>query len=53
MAKTCPKIADIGDFWTRFCHIWVFYRPSSGKMTSYSYRAGHKLHNEWSYIKIG
>ena len=51
-AKTCPKIADVGNFRTRFCHIWVFYRPPSGKMTSYSCRGGPKLWFAWSYIKI-
>ena len=23
MAKMCPKIADIGNFWTHFCNFWV------------------------------
>ena len=29
------------------------YRPPSGKILSYSCRGGHKLQNEWCYIKIG
>ena len=43
------KTADIGDFGM----FLASYRPPSGKIISYSCRGGHKLRNEWSYIKIG
>ena len=36
-----------------FGMFFASYRPPSGKFISYSCRGGHKLQNEWSYIKIG
>ena len=41
-----PTSAIFGTF-------FASYRPPSGKIFSYSCRGGHKLRNEWSYIKIG
>ena len=43
------KNADVGDF----RHVFASYRPPSGNLSSDSCRGGHKLRNEWSYIKIG
>ena len=40
-----PTLAIFGTF-------FASYRPPSGKIISYSCRGGHKLRNEWSYIKI-
>ena len=44
-----PKLPTLTIFGTFFAS----YRPPSGKIISYSCRGGHKLRNEWSYIKIG
>ena len=41
--------ADFDNFGTFFAS----YRPPSGNLSSDSCRGGHKLRNEWSYIKIG
>ena len=41
-----PTSAIFGTF-------FASYRPPSGKIISYACRGGHKLQNEWSYIKIG
>ena len=47
-AKTCRK----SPMSARFCHFKTPYRLSSGNITSYSCRGGHKLRFAWSYIKI-
>ena len=36
-----------------FSTFFASYRPSSGKIIADCCRGGHKLRNEWSYIKIG
>ena len=35
-----------------FSMFFASYRPPSGNLSSDSCRGGHKLRNEWSYIKI-
>ena len=42
-----PMSAIFGTFF------FASYRPPSGNLSSDSCRRGHKLRNEWSYIKIG
>ena len=53
MAKTCPKIADVGNFRTRFGHFIVLEGSPSDNFCSDSCRGGPKLQNEYSNIKIG
>ena len=36
-----------------FGHVFAIIRCLGGRITPYSCRAGHKLQNEWSNIKIG
>ena len=50
--KNVSKNCQHWQFLDTFCHFKVSYRPSSGKITSYSCRAGPKLENEWSNIII-
>ena len=52
-ASKAPKNAYDADFRTHFAVFRCLIGPPSGKITSDSCRAGHKLQNEYWNIKIG
>ena len=47
------EVSQIADKERSLAPLYRVLQASSGKIISYSCRGGHKLRNEWSYIKIG